>query len=481
MSYETIGILPNPPFTLDDCLSNVLAGVTSEEEKIVASFLSLPGAVRLDVPQVTHPAVYVPGTRKNSRALLVAHSDTVGKSPPSTKDLYFDGMILSTAGRMVLGADNRAGCAALWLLKEMGHSLLLVPGEESGCIGSKHVAAEHLDILMRDEHVFALQFDRRGARDMATYLCENPDWDRFLKVNYPGYRIVSGSSTDIRVLCPALGIAGANLSIGFSDEHTAQESFDLLDFYRTLLNTHTVLSRTTLPSFEYKERVTKCTYLVHDSSGGRESNTPAEKKAWASSPFPSIEKDNEDDFLAGYKDYFLEGEGMEESKTVSPGPALTIYPPGVERGEEDDYLLRITNLRIPLDYEFTLPFVRVDDVEGAEMGGNVITPYKAKTRMDPVTHLIAGERYICYDCGDPYGASVIFDYTMNCYGWAKDEFRIDTDGFVLRNIKSLMVSETGYQRIPYTVPLHHSLCPTCNSEDSLHNHKIIFPDKDSAS
>jgi hypothetical protein len=36
-----------------------------------------------------------------------------------------------------IGADDRAGCAILWLLKDLGHSLLITDGEEKGGIGSK--------------------------------------------------------------------------------------------------------------------------------------------------------------------------------------------------------------------------------------------------------------------------------------------------------------------------------------------------------
>ena len=32
-----------------------------------------------------------------------------------------------------IGADDRAGCAILWLLKDSGHSLLVTNGEEIGC------------------------------------------------------------------------------------------------------------------------------------------------------------------------------------------------------------------------------------------------------------------------------------------------------------------------------------------------------------
>jgi hypothetical protein len=199
------------------------------ERAIVNRFAKLPGAVKLDIPQ-SLPAVYVPGTRTD-KVLLVSHYDTVWDAAKIKLETWGT-MLVSAHSKRGIGADDRAGIAALWRLRDSGHSLLIVPDEEVGCIGSQAVVAHHRHLLT-DER-FAIQFDRRGARDLVYYSCANPKFKRFMASNMPGYSEAIGSVSDISVLCPALGIAGVNISIGFEHEHTASEQLDVLDWYRTV-------------------------------------------------------------------------------------------------------------------------------------------------------------------------------------------------------------------------------------------------------
>ena len=218
------------------------------ERAIVNKFAKLPRAVKLDLPQML-PAVYVPGTRKD-RVLLVAHYDTVWDGA-RIKLENWGSMMVSAHSKVGIGADDRAGIAALWELRNSGHSLLLVPDEEVGCMGSAAVIHFHADKL-KDER-FALQFDRCGARDLVFYECNNPKFTRFMEQNMPGYRVAQGSVSDISVLCPALNIAGCNISIGFEYEHTASEQLDVLDWYRTVTTAKGLLAGH-CPPYVYKRR-----------------------------------------------------------------------------------------------------------------------------------------------------------------------------------------------------------------------------------
>jgi acetylornithine deacetylase/succinyl-diaminopimelate desuccinylase-like protein len=85
--------------------------------------------------------LYVRGQREN-KILLVAHADTVWdgfwRKPKDLKhELIFSNGVFQSSGSVYgIGADDRAGCAMLWLLKDLGHSLLITDGEEAGGLGS---------------------------------------------------------------------------------------------------------------------------------------------------------------------------------------------------------------------------------------------------------------------------------------------------------------------------------------------------------
>lgn len=67
--------------------------------------------------------VYVPGKRED-RVVLIAHADTVYNS--GQEIIFEEGIYRSGTPYCGIGADDRAGCAILYLLKDFGHSLLRV-------------------------------------------------------------------------------------------------------------------------------------------------------------------------------------------------------------------------------------------------------------------------------------------------------------------------------------------------------------------
>ncbi|MEI6614195.1 MAG: hypothetical protein WCL37_04800, partial [Chrysiogenales bacterium] len=111
--------------------------------------------------------LYRRGLRKD-RVLLVAHADTVwdcGRQEIAREN----GIIRNRKGG--LGADDRAGCAIVWLLRDLGHSLLIVDGEERGRQGSNWLMEANPDIRneINNEHNFVIEFDRRNGRDYKCY------------------------------------------------------------------------------------------------------------------------------------------------------------------------------------------------------------------------------------------------------------------------------------------------------------------------
>jgi hypothetical protein len=247
------------------------------QEQTAEQFAKLPGAIRIKLKTCDIPAVYVPG-KLNDRVLLVAHTDTVCTRDGKQAAPYLDGLCIRSRNNNAIGADDRAGCNALWELRKSGHSLLVVPEEESGCIGSGELAYaceqypewEVSKCLRR--HQFAIQFDRRGSHDLVTYGCDNPEFDDYLENMLPGYHTTDGSFSDICELCPVLGMAGVNISIGFRKEHTKDETLDVLDYLRTVELVRRLLSYE-CPRFEYIEATPKYAYLgyqgYHRSTGPR--------------------------------------------------------------------------------------------------------------------------------------------------------------------------------------------------------------------
>lgn len=262
------------------------------ERAIVSKFAKLPGAVKLDIPQCL-PAVYVKGSR-NDKVLLVAHYDTVWEAAKIKLETWGT-MLVSAHSKIGIGADDRAGIAALWELRNSGHSLLIVPDEEVGCVGSSGVVQYHADKL-RDER-FAIQFDRRGSRDLVYYDCQNPKFERFMKQNMPGFGTAQGSVSDISVLCPALGVAGVNISIGFEYEHTASEQLDVLDWHRTVMTVQQLLTKH-CPRYIYKRRRKK------GSRYGNQYNPHTEKWDYGQGQFATAHQldGSRDDFDA-WNDY----------------------------------------------------------------------------------------------------------------------------------------------------------------------------------
>ena len=113
---------------------------------VFEKFETLPGAVCAKGDAPLERFVYIPGTRQD-RVLLVAHADTVWDvaygNPQQSSLVIEDGVFHSGNSQCGIGADDRAGCAMVWALKDSGHSLLIVDGEEKGKKGAKFLRDKH--------------------------------------------------------------------------------------------------------------------------------------------------------------------------------------------------------------------------------------------------------------------------------------------------------------------------------------------------
>lgn len=273
MSHETHAVTPTPVATLtnpanpaDDVgtLRDFLAYPLTGTDEIFERFHTLPGALIHGTGR--ERVLYLEGTRSVSsgRCLLVAHADTVWDSTCADADpgvatgmpfLEEDGVIRSADPGRGIGADDRAGLAILWLLRHSGHSLMITDLEEQGCLGSNHLRDHESGIHQRinRDHAFAIQFDRRGSRDFKCYEVGTSKFRSYLR-RTTGYKEPDRkSSTDIRILCdPRQGstkMCGVNLSVGYYDEHTADEHLVISEWLHTLNLVRSWLSAPDLPIY----------------------------------------------------------------------------------------------------------------------------------------------------------------------------------------------------------------------------------------
>ncbi len=258
-----------------------------DEEKLLREFLEMPlentdsvfkKFMELNMPGAIHEKgngdfqefLYIPGTRKD-RVVLVAHADTWwdsrwpennGRHYLPRKELHID---LDHAGHTIyrnmhghqsgggLGADDRAGCAMLYLLyllMEEKHSILVTEGEEHRSRG-KGIALfpsrpELFDLINR-KHQFAIQLDRENGKDFKCYNVGTEPFKSFISENTGYTDIQDHGRTDIVVLCRR--ICGVNFSIGYYLKHQSNEYLDYTEWKNTLEMVRNLLSME-LPRFE---------------------------------------------------------------------------------------------------------------------------------------------------------------------------------------------------------------------------------------
>lgn len=223
--------------------------------------------------------VYVPGHRKD-KALLVAHADTVFGENYVPKIGLESGVLFSLShkddgirrsrgtkegSKMVgtgLGADDRAGCAIIWKLRELGHSILITSGEEIGQIAAHAIMENKWWKEEIAKHQFAVQFDRKGYKDIVFYQCGTTKFEDYVKEE-TGYKVERGSRTDICVLCK--DICGVNISVGYYNEHTKDEILVIDQWHNTYLTARKWLSQSNIPRFPLDKPVYTNSYSGRQS------------------------------------------------------------------------------------------------------------------------------------------------------------------------------------------------------------------------
>jgi hypothetical protein len=155
-----------------------------------------------------------------SSICLVAHLDTVFTQPPKWDEIYYDKEHKVMWSPYGTGFDDRAGVAMIVALLEHTYfkpSIIFTMGEELGGIGASALTNKYKRCPFKKCN-FLIELDRQGANDCVFYSCDNKEFIEYIKSF--GYKMKTGSFSDISFIMPVWGIAGVNLSVGYLDEHS---------------------------------------------------------------------------------------------------------------------------------------------------------------------------------------------------------------------------------------------------------------------
>jgi hypothetical protein len=190
--------------------------------------------------------IYAPG---DIPICLIAHVDTVfSRKLKAEPEIFFDkkkAVLWSPDG---LGGDDRAGISAILEILARGYRphVLFVDYEESGCIGAKDAIKA---IKTPPDVKYVIELDRKGSNDACFYDLDNIKFERY--VQGFGFEFADGIYTDICHICPAWGVAGVNLSIGYYNAHTEEEFLRLNQWVSTVDKVCTMLQNVPKKKFSY--------------------------------------------------------------------------------------------------------------------------------------------------------------------------------------------------------------------------------------
>lgn len=169
---------------------------------------------------------------EGSKVLFSCHTDTVHRTEMRLPLLVDAATNIVYADKMVLGADDGAG---VWLMLEMikagvPGTYLFHRGEECGGLGSSAMADQFPDYLKG--HDFAIAFDRKADCSVITHqaggrCCSDEFADQLCGLLGGNFgKDTGGSFTDTANYTHLIAEC-TNLSVGYYDQHTANEFLDL--------------------------------------------------------------------------------------------------------------------------------------------------------------------------------------------------------------------------------------------------------------
>ena len=252
-----------------ELLNQFLSMSVSTGEQVFSAFEQLPGAVSGKGENDLERYVYVPGTRQD-RVLLVAHADTVwdtayGNSPSGTSLAFKDGVFYSTDPERGIGADDRAGCAMLYALRDSGHSLLILGGEEHGKKGAWYLRKSNKDLFKElNRHRFMIEFDWIGAgKCLFNQVDYSARFKKYIEEQLGVCDSQKSGGCDLQILCHK--VCGANVSVGYHHVHSSKETL-VLDEWEDTYNRMLFFLQKEHPRFPADKRKRLITHVKRTRS-----------------------------------------------------------------------------------------------------------------------------------------------------------------------------------------------------------------------
>lgn len=186
--------------------------------------------------------LYARGTHP---VLLVAHMDTVHKSPP--KDIFYNKTRTKCLAMEGIGGDDRCGVIIILdIIEHLNCSVVFTEDEETGCVGAKKFCTSGIELNAN----YAIEVDRKGSNDYVFYKDYNADFESLIKKF--GFTKGYGSCSDITHIAPAFKLECVNISSGYYRPHTNDEYVDF-DEMRDITGRLLQLIAEETPKYAYVE------------------------------------------------------------------------------------------------------------------------------------------------------------------------------------------------------------------------------------
>lgn len=227
-----------------DLILEFLSYPVENTDALYERFAKLPGAVSDKGERPKEKYAYLRGARED-RVLLVAHIDTVwdeeyigkrelGEQLPT----YKDGEFFSGNKKIGIGADDRAGCAMIWKMRQSGHSILILDGEERNRAGARFLKESNRTLYKEiSSHSFIIELDHLDTNHASFRGVEvTSKFKKYIKEQTGFAEKGIKGRCDLDILCD--NVCGVNVGIGYYDCHTPKERLVLSEWestYNTLL------------------------------------------------------------------------------------------------------------------------------------------------------------------------------------------------------------------------------------------------------
>ena len=236
-------------------LKEFLSFPLSSADAVFKKFSVLKGANIYTGNSAGERFLFISGTRSDALT-LVAHADTVFTGTQKIVEKIIDkkACFVGENHEVGIGADDRAGCAILWLLKDLGHNILITDYEEKCFVGTHFLVKNHKTILEKiNKSPFMLEFDRKNS---TTFRCYNipvtQEFHQFINNEFGYSHDPIGGHTDICEFCIPGGCCSTNISVGYYNAHSAEEYIIIDAWLNTLNKARKLLSKKSFPNFRLK-------------------------------------------------------------------------------------------------------------------------------------------------------------------------------------------------------------------------------------